>query len=85
MCDSEFSDIGVVGLDTVVKHPNIKLCNYHMFRTINQTITAAKLWREAFRVLQNEPKLGDDTRIILAHFGASASTVNEQSTLSASM
>ena len=56
-----------------------------MFRTINQTITAAKLWRSAFRALKNMPELAGYTNITLAHFGVSADAANERNTLSANM
>lgn len=74
-----------MSLRTVAEHGGLKLCNYHMFRTINQTVTAATLWREAFRKLMSSPEFEGQEHVILAHFGAFASAVNEQSTLDSNM
>lgn len=35
VCDRSSADPDIVSLETVVKRPDLKLCNYHMFRTIN--------------------------------------------------
>ena len=84
-CNGNSEDVDIVSLRTVAEYGDLKLCNYHMFRTINQTITAATLWREAFRKLTSSPEFGGQKLIILAHFGAFANTVNEQNTLDSNM
>lgn len=56
-----------------------------MFRTLNQTITAAKLWRRAFRKILSIYELRDYSNVILAHFGASAVAADERSSLNANM